>query len=116
MIFNRSKHIVLTTNWGKVESFLVLDDTCDLMLSASFSVYKVNEWDSTGEPALSNTALYVSGLVKWDGCAHFWFGQDDGYLHFCGKSDIELHERIMSLIWHYCRENINGFDESVAER
>ena len=42
---------------------------------------------------LTMAAPQVNGEVKWDGCAHLWFGnqdepdgETDGYLHFCEKS------------------------------
>src|SRR5690242_15475325 len=37
----------------------------------------------------NNAERYIDGTVKWDGCSHFNFGDNTGYLHLCGGSEIE---------------------------
>lgn len=43
------------------------------------------------------TELYVRGFIKWDGCAHFYFGEENtpGYLHLCSPLDIKAHADLM---------------------
>ena len=31
----------------------------------------------------------ISGVVKWDGCSHYTFGDKDGYIHLCGNQSIK---------------------------
>lgn len=38
--------------------------------------YPTPEWEQ-GE-------RYIEGYVKWDGCSHVTFGDENGYLHLCG--------------------------------
>jgi hypothetical protein len=40
------------------------------------------------ENGLEDAQPYLTGFIKWDGCSHFYFG-DDGYLHLCGLDEIE---------------------------
>jgi hypothetical protein len=38
-----------------------------------------------GTADIAKAARYVHGFIKWDGCSHLYFGDDDGYLHVCGS-------------------------------
>lgn len=31
----------------------------------------------------------IRGYIKWDGCSHYYFGDDDGYIHLCGGRLID---------------------------
>lgn len=37
---------------------------------------------------LEDAQPYLTGFIKWDGCSHFYFG-DEGYLHLCGFIRIQ---------------------------
>ena len=43
---------------------------------------------------LEDAQPYLTGMIKWDGCSHFYFG-DDGYLHLCGLNDIEKLQNVL---------------------
>jgi len=45
---------------------------------------------------------YISGSVKWDGCSHFNFGDEEGYLHLCGGSDIGKLQNTLRVIYERC--------------
>ncbi len=32
---------------------------------------------------------FFTTYIKWDGCSHYRFGDEEGYLHLCGKFSIE---------------------------
>jgi hypothetical protein len=36
---------------------------------------------------------FIDGWIKWDGCSHINFGDENGYLHLCGGRHYE------SVIW-----------------
>lgn len=40
------------------------------------------------ENILEDAQPYLTGFIKWDGCSHFYFG-DEGYLHLCGFVRIQ---------------------------
>lgn len=58
--------------------------------------------------------LYLEGMIKWDGCSHFYFGKEEGYIHLCGKSHFEKHKKILDTIWDMCSKRIKNFDNEVA--
>lgn len=49
-------------------------------------------------------ARYVSGSVKWDGCSHVNFGDDQGYLHVCGREGFDKLANILAQIYERCGE------------
>lgn len=61
-------------------------------------------------PDISKAETYITGVVKWDGCSHFYFGgsDNDGYLHLCGKDSIEKHQKIVGMIYKRCGELMEG--------
>ena len=49
---------------------------------------------------------YLTCLIKWDSCSHFNFGRPtdvagarDGYLHFCGVQDFQLHAMLIRALY-----------------
>lgn len=80
--------------------------------SVNFNVYKVTSWYAeSGE--ISDSEHYLRGYVKWDGCSHFWFG-DEGYIHLCGKGCFDKHVLVMQTIWDACSKKITKFNHEVA--
>lgn len=47
---------------------------------------------------------YVDGFVKWDGCAHYYFGDDNGYLHLCGPESVAKLSNLLPVIFQRCGE------------
>lgn len=44
---------------------------------------------------LEDAQPYLTGFIKWDGCSHFYFG-DQGYLHLCGLNEIDKLREILN--------------------
>ena len=42
---------------------------------------------------------YIEGSIKWDSCSHFWFGDEDKYLHLCGVEDFQKHVQLMEFLY-----------------
>ncbi len=79
----------------------------------NFNVYEASGWDiDTNE--VVDTEHYLKGFIKWDGCSHIWFGDENGYLHICGKSYFERHKQVMDAIWDVCSKKIVKWDNDVA--
>lgn len=45
---------------------------------------------------------YVAGFVKWDGCSHVDFGDENGQLHMCGRGDFNKLAAILAEIYERC--------------
>lgn len=52
---------------------------------------------------------YIQGFVKWDGCSHINFGEEDGYIHLCGSRSFKDMIFILERIYKDCCE-IGGFN------
>jgi len=57
---------------------------------------------STTNIGKANT--YMTGMVKWDGCSHYYFGDEEGYIHLCGKGCIRGHIEIVDKVYKRCGE------------
>ena len=71
-------------------------------------VYEINSWFQ--DKSYDSKDIYLKGYVKWDGCSHFNFGNDDGYLHLCGKSYIDEMDKVLQTVWRLASETILNFD------
>lgn len=111
---------------------VVLDDSPSFLLRLTkqekhfinIEVYEVYAWYQDKKTQKWNVPceieLYLTGYLKWDGCCHIWYGEEDssgkqdGYLHLCGEHSWKKHNQLMSEIWKFAGENIPAWDESVA--
>lgn len=43
---------------------------------------------------------YVNGMIKWDACSHFYFGdpKNSGYLHLCGATSLRRHHDLIEYL------------------
>jgi len=84
--------------------------------SWSFSVYEIGSWQSFDRNNLFDVPcdleIYINGFIKWDGCSHFWFGDEDGYIHICGADEFEKHNKLMTYVYNEANEMIQTFDQS----
>lgn len=67
-----------------------------------FEVCGITARDLKGE--MSDSELYLTCSIKWDGCGHFRFGEreddkQDGYLYMCGSYSIKNHFRLMKELY-----------------
>lgn len=44
---------------------------------------------------------YLSGFIKFDGCCHFNFGDEHGYLHLCGKQGMDNLKNLLDALWEF---------------
>lgn len=69
-----------------------------------FEVYEVDTWECDDNHTPAESELYVEGTINSGGCSHIWFGDKDesgeqnGYLHLCGKIYWERHCELMFYI------------------
>lgn len=98
---------------GNLVLFQIEWEEGDFETSAMFNVEEVISYDGETEE-VRETSHYLKGYVKWDGCSHYWFGSETGYLHLCGKSSLEQHKKVMDAIWEACSKKIKGWNDKVA--
>lgn len=87
--------------WGQIEGHFV-----------SFIIHEVTSWIDDNMPL--DYEKYLSGTVKWDGCSHVNFGENDGYLHLCGKYYWDQHCLLIQTIWDICSKKIKDFNPEIA--
>ena len=96
------KEVLLEQN-GVIE-FLIEFEEGDYEVSVQFKVFEVTSW-STNEKVI-DTEKYLEGYIKWDGCSHIWFGDEDKYIHLCGVGAWKNHNQVMDAIWEVCSKKI----------
>ena len=47
---------------------------------------------------------FASGSVKWDGCSHVNVGDDNGYIHMCGREAFDTLATVLPAIYERCGE------------
>jgi hypothetical protein len=104
----------LTRDGDYIESLIEFDGGQDFEAHMSFKVYEVESWNSENIP--QERELYLKGTIKWDGCSHIYFGNEDndGYIHMCGKGCFNKHIEIINALWELARTKIKGWYEEVA--
>ncbi len=60
-------------------------------------------------------ARYVDGGVKWDGCSHYNFGDENGYLHLCGLAPIQKLAHAIEAIFERCGELMKASGGNLLE-
>ena len=63
----------------------------------------------------SDAERYVEGSVKWDGCSHVSFGDENGYLHLCGRADFDKLAEVLTTIHERCGEIIQAAGTNLLE-
>lgn len=105
---------LVTDNNGYV--VFTVDVDPDVEYWIDFVVYAATSWDSVTKQVLTSEQ-YLRGQIKWDGCSHVWFGDqdNDGYLHLCGKLDWDRHNQIMEQLYQLAAKTITRYDRRIAE-
>jgi hypothetical protein len=90
----------------------------DLEYFFEFEVHEVVGWDPESTKPIEFEP-YVKGEIKWDGCSHVWFGEQeaekDGYLHLCGAICWNNHINLMKKLYEFAAENIKQYSKDAAE-
>lgn len=60
---------------------------------------------------------YLHGSVKWDGCSHYYFGNNDikGYLHLCGGGDAAVLANAVTTIHKRCGQIMAESGQYILE-
>jgi hypothetical protein len=97
----------------------LIDINKNTEICIEFKIYKVQGWecDEGNTPCEEDIELFIRGYIKWDGCSHFWFGEEEnlGYLHLCGRSAIDGLKEVMDAVWKVAEEKIENWDAEVAK-
>ena len=105
---------LMTNEYGFINFMIQVEDYVEY--SMRFKVFEVTGWKADEYKTPDEMELYVRGTIKWDGCSHVYFGEnDDGYLHLCGKSSWDDHCKMMEALWDLAAKTITKFNKSVAE-
>ncbi|RLI38827.1 hypothetical protein DRO66_00635 [Candidatus Bathyarchaeota archaeon] len=82
----------------------------------NFTVYEVESWAADGTKEPTDMHHYLSGCVKWDGCSHLTFGDEDkeGYHHFCGKVYWDRHVKLMQELYPILVIMVPRYDPEVG--
>lgn len=101
------------------------DDKLDKVFSVSFKVVEIvarladsnsieyelegaqDSMDTTGD--FDKAQRFISGFVKWDGCSHFYFGDNQGYIHLCGRREIQKISDLIKIIYNNCGMLITSY-------
>ena len=100
---------------GYVNFIIQVTELTDHYLDAD--VYEVTSWNAEDNTPCDKDK-YCKAYMKWDGCCHVWFGEEDetgksdGYMHLCGVDSWKKHILLMEELYKCAEENINSFDDS----
>lgn len=110
--------VPLLTTDGYINFLIKIDDDTDYRMD--FEVFEVVSWECDDANTPSDTELYMTGVIKWDGCSHVYFGEkdetgnQDGYLHLCGKSYWDGHVKLMQAVYALAEKTIKKYDKEVG--
>jgi len=60
-------------------------------------------------------ARYVDGSVKWDGCSHLYFGDEEAYLHLCGRKQFDNLTATLIAVYERCGELMSQAGVNLLE-
>lgn len=78
----------------------------------SGKVEEITSWAADGSWTPGEAELYLTFYMKWDGCCHVWFGEEDeggkrdGYLHLCGADSWDKHVALMRWLYKWAETEI----------
>lgn len=92
----------------------------DVKSRMEFEVHEVLSWECDDDNTPSDTELYLSGVIKWDGDSELVFGGGtpgvkNGYINLGDKADWTAHITLMEELYEYAASTIENYDRYVAE-
>lgn len=69
------------------------------------NVEEVIGWECDGKDTPCMTEHYLKFYMKWDGCCHVWF-PDNNMLHLCGADAWDKHASIMLTLYAWAQDYI----------
>jgi len=62
--------------------------------------------DTTPDISLSWPIIELT--IKWDGCSHWYFGNDKGaYIHICGRETMNKYIKVMEWCWDFLKDELD---------
>jgi hypothetical protein len=82
----------------------------------SFEVHKVMSWEADESKTPCRKELYLSGVVKFDGCAHLTFGEAgrSWNMHLYGKDGFNKHCQVITTVYELAESTIKNFNKGGA--
>lgn len=79
-----------------------------------FVLEEVGSWEGeNGIPC--DKEVVIRGVVKWDGCSHVNFGDEEGYIHLCGKTLWKKLSDILPWCYEEVVKELATYDAEVGE-
>jgi len=57
---------------------------------------------------LDRAEILVKGSIKWDGCSHNTFGDRNGYIHACSRSEMVRFGELFNKLFEIAQELMPG--------
>jgi hypothetical protein len=57
----------------------------------------------------------IEGSVKWDGCSHYYFGDENAYLHICGVDSARFLAGVITTIHLHCGKLLREAGNEILE-
>lgn len=110
-----SKVAKLANEEGYPEFIISIFGDCEYTMD--FEVHQVMLWEADENKTPSEKELYLSGFIKFDGCAHLTFGEagGSGYIHMCGERGFKHHCQVMSAVYMLAESTIKNFNKESAQ-
>lgn len=75
--------------------------------------YSVKNYDKKGATSshettenISEAQTLIKGTIKWDGCSHIYFGDEEGYIHVCGGGNWRMLIKVLDRIFEFAKEKL----------
>ena len=62
------------------------------------------------QPDFEKGGRFIDGTIKWDGCAHLNFGDEDGYIHVCGEDTAAAVRFVLASVFDLARIHVRAYD------
>jgi hypothetical protein len=58
---------------------------------------------------------FLDGSIRWDGCCHYYFGDEDGYLHLHGVRDTNAIATILRTVLDLAIDKVPAIDRELIK-
>lgn len=72
-------------------------------------------WDLTDK--ISEAAVFLSGTIKWDGCGHLHFDEQEeaAAIHVCGSDGATSLAELIEHLWKLGSQHVQNWDNVIAK-
>jgi hypothetical protein len=78
------------------------------------SPYKFRSEDGDLTSDATKAEILVKGTIKWDGCSHNNFGDENGYIHACSRSEIVRLGEMFNRLFDIAQELMPGHGDYLG--